>query len=231
MALARVVIVDDEPSLIKFVSANLRASGYDVLDATNGLDGIERVKEWGPDLVLLDVNMPGMDGFEACIHIRQISDAAIIMLTASCATGNKSRALELGADDYVTKPFGIRELMACMQAVMGRASQPEPRCRRQDVIETAELTVDFDQRRVTFKGELVKLTPTEFRLLEELATHSDRVLSERELLSSIWGGEHRGEIEYVRAYVGRLRRKLEEDPANPAHFVTEPGAGYRFRAD
>ena len=228
MAIARVVIIDDEPSLIKFVSQNLRARGYDVADASNGLEGVERVKEYKPDLVILDINMPGMDGFEVCSYIRPFSDAAIIMLTASGHEGDKIRALDLGADDYLTKPFGIGELMARVRAVMRRASQAETRGARQETLSSGDLSIDFEHRRVTVKGKPVKLTPTEYSLLEQLATRPDSVLTHRELLSNVWGAEYRDETEYLRVYIGRLRRKLEDDPANPKYLLTEPGVGYRF---
>jgi two-component system KDP operon response regulator KdpE len=228
MAIARVVIIDDEPSLIKFVSQNLRARGYDVADAANGLEGIERVKEYKPDLVILDINMPGMDGFEVCSYIRQFSDAAIIMLTASGHEGDKIRALDLGADDYLTKPFGIGELMARVRAVMRRVSQAETRTARREQVSAGDLNVDFEHRRVSVKGSPVKLTPTEFSLLEQLVTRPDVVVTHRELLSNVWGAEYRDETEYLRVYVGRLRRKIEDDPANPRYLLTEPGVGYRF---
>src|SRR5690348_1540051 len=146
MATARVVIIDDEPSLIKFVSQNLRARGYDVADASNGLEGVERVKECKPDLVILDINMPGMDGLEACGYIRQISDAAIIMLTASGNEGDKIRALDTGADDYLTKPFAIGELMARVRAVLRRATGAQARGLHQDAIHTDHLAIDFEGR-------------------------------------------------------------------------------------
>ena len=228
MAISRVVIVDDEPSLIKFVSQNLRARGYDVADAANGLEGVERVREYKPDLVILDINMPGMDGFEACSYIRQFSDAAIIMLTASGNEGDKIRALDLGADDYLTKPFGMGELMARVRAVMRRVSQAETRSSRQEAVRSGDLRVDFEHRRVSVKGEPVKLTPTEYSLLEQLVSRPDTVLTHRELLSNVWGAEYRDETEYLRVYMGRLRRKLEGDPANPRSLITEPGVGYRF---
>ena len=228
MAIARVVIIDDEPSLIKFVSQNLRARGYDVADASNGLEGVERVKDYKPDLVILDINMPGMDGFEVCSYIRQFSDAAIIMLTASGHEGDKIRALDMGADDYLTKPFGIGELMARVRAVMRRASQAETRSTRQEALSSGDLSIDFEHRRVTVKGKPVKLTPTEYSLLEQLTTRPDSVLTHRELLSNVWGAEYRDETEYLRVYIGRLRRKLEDDPANPTYLLTEPGVGYRF---
>src|SRR5579885_481929 len=228
MATARVVLVDDEPNLIKFVSQNLRARGYDVTDASNGLDGVERVKEYKPDLVILDINMPGMDGLEACSYIRQTSDAAIIMLTASGNEGDKIRALDSGADDYLTKPFAIGELMARVRAVLRRVTAAQTRSLRHDAVEVEGLIVDFERRHVMVRGQEVKLTPIEFSLLEQLATHPDVVLRHRELISAVWGAEYRDETEYLRVYVGRLRHKLEVDPAHPRYIQTEPGVGYRF---
>ena len=228
MATAKVVVIDDEPNLIKFVSQNLRARGYDVADANNGLDGVERVKEYKPDLVILDINMPGMDGLEACGYIRQISDAAIIMLTASGNEGDKIRALDTGADDYLTKPFAIGELMARVRAVLRRIAGVQTHSARSEAVHIDELTIDFERRHVTVHGNQVKLTPIEFSLLEHLATHPDVVLRHRELISAVWGAEYRDETEYLRVYVGRLRRKLEDDPANPKYILTEPGVGYRF---
>ncbi|HVA24945.1 MAG TPA: response regulator transcription factor [Chloroflexota bacterium] len=228
MANARVVVIDDEPNLIKFVSQNLRARGYDVVDASNGLAGVERVNEYQPDLVILDINMPGMDGLEACGYIRQTSDAAIIMLTASGNQGDKIRALDTGADDYLTKPFAIGELMARVRAVLRRVAGAQTHSLRHDAVQTGDVAIDFERRHVTVKGNEVKLTPIEFSLLEQLATHPDVVLRHRELISAVWGAEYRDETEYLRVYVGRLRRKLEEDPANPRYILTEPGVGYRF---
>src|SRR5579884_1240328 len=181
MAIARVVIIDDEPSLVKFVSQNLRARGYDVADAADGLEGVERVKEYKPDLVILDINMPGMDGLEACGYIRQISDAAIIMLTASGNEGDKIRALDTGADDYLTKPFAIGELMARVRAVLRRVSQAQTRSTHQEEVSTGDFQVDFEHRRVTVREQEIKLTPTEYSLLEQLVTRPDTVLTHREL--------------------------------------------------
>jgi len=229
--MSKVVIIDDEPNLIKLVSQNLRARGYDVADASNGLEGVELVKQYKPDLVILDINMPGMDGFEACGYIRYFSDAPVIMLTANGNEGDKIRALDLGADDYLTKPFAIGELMARVRAVMRRADRVQEQHTRQDSVETGDLKIDFQHRRVTRAGELVKLTPIEYSLLEEMVTRPDVVLSHRQLLSSVWGAEYRDETEYLRVYMGRLRRKLEADPAKPRHFQTEPGVGYRFTLD
>jgi two-component system, OmpR family, KDP operon response regulator KdpE len=228
MATARVLVVDDEPAVIKFVSANLRARGYDVTDASNGLEAVERVKDYKPDLVILDINMPGMDGFEACSYIREISDAAIIMLTAHGGEGDKIRALDLGADDYLTKPFAIGELMARVRAVMRRVSEAQTRSTHQEEVSAGDLKVDFEHRHVSLKGQPVKLTPTEYSLLEQLLIRPDTVLTHRELLSTVWGAEYRDETEYLRVYMGRLRRKLEDDPAKPKYLLTESGVGYRF---
>jgi len=228
VAIAKVVIIDDEPNLIKFVSQNLRARGYDVADAANGLEGVERVRVYKPDLIILDVNLPGMDGFEVCGYVRQFSDAAIIMLTASGNEGDKIHALDIGADDYLTKPFGIGELIARVRAVMRRTSETLTRSVGQGDVESGGLRIDFAHRRVSVKGTPVKLTPTEYSLLEQLVTRPDEVVTHRELLSNVWGAEYRDETEYVRVYMGRLRRKIEENPAEPVYLVTEPGVGYRF---
>jgi two-component system, OmpR family, KDP operon response regulator KdpE len=228
MAIARVLIIDDEPSLIKFVSQNLLARGYDVAAASTGFEGVERMKQDQPDLVILDINLPGMDGFEVCSYIRQLSDAAIIMLTASGDEGDKIRALDLGADDYLTKPFAIGELMARVRAVMRRVNQAATHVSRLDAVSTGDLQVDFQHRRVKVRGEQVKLTPTEFALLEQLVTHPDTVLTHRDLLTNIWGAEYRDETEYLRVYMRRLRQKIENDTARPRYLLTEPGVGYPF---
>jgi len=228
MAIARVVIVDDEPSLVKFVSQNLRARGYDVADASNGLEGVELVRTYKPDLIILDIGMPGMDGFEVCSYVRYFSDAAIIMLTASGNEGDKIRALDLGADDYLTKPFGIGELVARVRALMRRSERQATAGSRQEVVRVGDIVVDFQHRRVTRNGEPVKLTPTEYSLIEEMVTRPDVVVTHRQLLTNVWGAEYRDETEYLRVYMGRLRRKLEPDPANPRLLRTEAGVGYRF---
>jgi two-component system, OmpR family, KDP operon response regulator KdpE len=159
VATARVVVIDDEPNLIKFVSQNLRARGYDVADASNGLDGVERVKEHKPDLVILDINMPGMDGLEACGYIRQISDAAIIMLTASGNEGDKIRALDTGADDYLTKPFAIGELMARVRAVLRRVTAVQTRSLRHDAVEVKDLAIDFERQPCDGPGQWGQARP------------------------------------------------------------------------
>lgn len=228
MAIARVVVIDDEPNLIKFVSQNLRARGYDVMDAPNGLEGVELIKSYKPDLIVLDIGMPGMDGFEVCSYVRQFSDAAIIMLTASGNEGDKIRALDLGADDYLTKPFAVGELMARVRAVMRRYGRTQTRNNQQGPVETPDFSVDLEHRRILVRGEQTKLTPTEFSLLEQLVTRPDVVVSHRELLTNVWGAEYRDDTEYLRVYMGRLRRKLEADPSNPRYLLTESGIGYRF---
>ena len=228
MSAAKVVIIDDEPNLIKFVSRNLRARGYDVADAANGLEGVELVKRYKPDLIILDIELPGMDGFEVCSYVRYFTDAPIIMLTASGNEGDKIRALDLGADDYLTKPFAIGELMARVRAVMRRVERATEHSARQDTLETGAMKIDFQHRRVTRAGEPVRLTPIEYSLLEELVSRPDMVVTHRQLLTNVWGAEYRDDTEYLRVYVGRLRRKLEPDPATPRYFLTEPGVGYRF---
>ncbi|HEU0169468.1 MAG TPA: response regulator transcription factor [Chloroflexota bacterium] len=228
MSLAKAIVIDDEPNLVKFVGQNLRARGYEVADAPNGLEGVELVRRFKPDLIIVDLNMPGMDGFEVCSYVRHFTEAPIIMLTASGDEGDKIHALDLGADDYLTKPFGVGELMARVRAVTRRSERAGSRAHRDNAVTSGELVLDFEHHRVTRGGQVVKLTPLEFSILEELVSHPDVVVSHRQLLTAVWGAEYRDETEYLRVYMGRLRRKLEFDPAQPRHFQTEPGVGYRF---
>ena len=229
MAAARVVIIDDEPSLVKFVGMNLRARGYAVAEAGNGLDGVALVKDGAPDLLIVDIGLPGMDGFEVCRCVREFSDVAIIVLTASGNVADKIRALDRGADDYLTKPFAVGELIARVRAVLRRSQPPDVQTRLREPLETADFTVDFGDRHIVVRGEPGRFTPTEYTLLEQLLTQPDRVLPAAELLATVWGPEYRDDTEFLRVCMGRLRRKLETEPANPRYLLTEAGVGYRFR--
>jgi two-component system KDP operon response regulator KdpE len=222
-----VLLVDDEPQLRRYVGASLRARGYDVVTAADGAEALKLFAETQPDLVILDIAMPGPDGFQVCEAIRRISNVPVIMLSARGQERDKVRALDLGADDYLTKPFGVEELLARIRAALrrageaGRPAAPAP-------YRHAGLEVDFGARRVTVDGREVRLTRTEYELLATLARHAGRVLMHRELLQRVWGAEYGNEHEYLWAYIRRLRRKLGDDAEHPRFILTEPGVGYRL---
>ncbi|HZU68308.1 MAG TPA: response regulator transcription factor [Ktedonobacteraceae bacterium] len=220
-----VLVVDDEPDIQHFMRRNLELRGFKVSLAGNGLEALAFFEKGNFELVILDIMMPGMDGLEVCRRIRQRSTVPIIMLTALGEEADKIAALDQGADDYLTKPFGVGELLARVRAVLRRnhwAEQPVSVGTRR----FGELEIDFEQRRVWKDGMLVKLSPTEFALLQELALHPGKIFTHEALLRRVWGTEYHSETEYLRVYIGRLRRKLENDPARPAHLLTEPGIGY-----
>lgn len=221
----RVLIVDDEPETLKYVGANLKARGYDVVTAADGNEALQRSEEDLFDLILLDITMPGPDGFAVCQAIRQRSTVPIIMLSARGQEKDKVKALDLGADDYITKPFGIEELLARVRSSLRRSQQETM---QSGPLVIGDLTINFDERRVTRGGQEVKLTPTEYALLVQLVRSSGKVLSHTVLLQRVWGPEYGEESDYLWAYVRRLRRKLEADPEHPRYILTEPGVGYRF---
>ena len=222
-----VLVVDDESSLRKVLRLSLAASGYAVEEARTGEEALGTVQERPFDLVLLDVNMPGISGFETCREIREVSPhAGIVMVSVRDREDDKVRALEAGADDYVTKPFRMRELTARLQAVLRRTRQEahEP-----EVLQAGSLKIDL-QKRLLWRGEQeVHLSPTEFKLLAFMMKHPDAVLTHVKLLRTIWGPEYGGELEYLRTYIRALRKKIENDPAKPEYILTEPWVGYRFR--
>ncbi len=220
----RVLIVDDEPETVKYVSANLRARGYDVLTAEDGRAALKVFSESVVDLVILDIMMPGPDGFEVCQAIRRQSEVPVIMLSARGRERDIVRALDLGADDYLTKPFGVEEMLARVRAVLRRSTQTGTTPRPPLVV--GDLEIDFAVRRVTVRDREVKLTPTEYDLLAHLAINAGRVITHRALLQAVWGPEYGDETEYLWAYIRRLRRKIEPDPSNPHHILTQPGVGY-----
>lgn len=225
MKKTRVLIVDDEPETLKYVGANLKVRGYDVVTAADGGEALQRADEDVFDLVLLDITMPGPDGFAVCQALRQHSTVPIIMLTARGQEKDKVKALDLGADDYITKPFGIDELLARIRSVLRRSQQDTSTA---ETLAIGALTINFAQRRVSRAGQDVKLTPTEYELLIQLARSAGKVLSHGILLQRVWGPEYGEESDYLWAYVRRLRRKIEEDPDHPRYLLTEPGVGYRF---
>ncbi|HXF60106.1 MAG TPA: response regulator transcription factor [Caldilineaceae bacterium] len=224
---ARILVVDDDPMLAELVSYNLEAEGYSVLTAHDGLEGLRLFHERQPDLLVLDIAMPKLSGWEVCRRIREVSETPIIMLTAQGREQDVVRALELGADDYVTKPFRIREFVARVQANLRRA-RAEPVGKEQIAYQDAYLTVDLNRRRVTVRGAVVKLTPTEYRLLALLVRNKGRVLEFRQILEQVWGFEYLDDIDYLRVYIWHLRRKIEQDPKNPVYLLNELNTGYRF---
>jgi two-component system KDP operon response regulator KdpE len=221
-----VLVVDDEPRLLRLVREVLQAVGYRVVAAGDGQTALEKLALEQPDLVLLDILLPhGVNGYEVCRRIREFSDVPVIVLTARAREADKLQGFEVGADDYLTKPFSSKELLARVRAVLRRSKHPEE-VRAEASFVCGALSIDFAQRRVFFGGDEVQLTPTEYDLLRELATNSNRVVLHQQLLSAVWGQEYRDEIDYLRAYVRYLRRKLEPDPSNPQYIQTRPGVGY-----
>lgn len=223
----RILVAEDEAALRDFVSRNLRARGYIVSEAGNGLEALASWERDNPHLAVLDIMMPRMDGLEVCRRIREHSNAPIIALTALDAEADKVAALDLGADDYLTKPFGVEELLARVRAAM-RRSQWQGELSAPGAQWFGALMIDLEGRVVRRDDAEIRLTPTEFSLLAQLVTHAGKVLTHRQLLQRVWGPEYGDEAEYLRVYVQRLRRKIEPEPANPHYLLTEPGVGYRF---
>ncbi len=223
----KVLVVDDEERMVRFIRLNLEHDGFLVTEAFNGRQALQRLRDETPDLVLLDVMMPDMDGFEVLQMIREISNVPVIMLTAKGEENDRVRGLELGADDYVTKPFSPRELTSRIKAVLRRTEGAGSGMH--GIIEVDDrLKIDFDRREVWLEGKLVKLRPTEYRLLYHLVQNAGWVVSHDQILAKVWGYEYRDEPHYVRLYINYLRQKLEKDPANPKYILTERGVGYRF---
>jgi DNA-binding response OmpR family regulator len=227
MKKTRILIVDDELSILKYLRANLEAEGYEVLMAMNGSQALQTLEAELPDLVVLDIMMPGMDGFEVCRRLREWSQLPIIMLSARGDESDKVQCLDLGADDYVTKPFGKGEFIARVRAVLRRveAASPTPTT---PFFKSGDLEINFSKRKVTVKGKGVALTLTEYALLQELALNAGKVLTYTHLLRKVWGHDYADEREYLHVFVSRLRAKLEADPKNPRYITTVSGVGYRF---
>lgn len=224
----RILVVDDEPRMIGFIRMNLELEGHQVIEAHTGLEALEAVRTQLPDLILLDVMMPEIDGFETLRMLREFSNIPVIMLTAKGDENDKVYGLELGADDYVTKPFGPRELSSRIKAVLRRADMPSASPEQAILRIDDNLSVDFNQREVIVKGKRIKLRPTEYRLLYHLIENAGWTVPHDQLLAKVWGYEYRDEAHYVRLYVNYLREKIEEDPSNPRYILTERGVGYRF---
>jgi len=223
-----ILVVDDELSIIKFLRANLEAKGYEVLTAMDGTEALQTVEMELPDLVILDIMMPKMDGFEVCRRLREWSQTPIIMLSARGDEKDKVKCLDLGADDYITKPFGASELIARVSAVL-RRTEKVVSLPTQSSFTSDDLKINFAKRQVTVADKEVKLTPTEYALLQELALNAGKVLTHTHLLNKVWGQEYRDERQYLHVFVRRLRDKLEPDPTNPRYIMTVPAVGYRFQ--
>jgi two-component system KDP operon response regulator KdpE len=223
-----VLIIDDDPMAIRLVTDTLRQEDYVIFSAPDGPQGLRAMYEHHPDLIILDVNMPTMDGWTVCQRIREVSNVPVVMLTARDAPEEVIRGLDLGADDYVTKPFDIKVLLARVRATLRRAVADSPVLKKDVIYSDDYLSINLDERRVTIDGKAVRLTPTEFNLLAYLVDNAARVVSYRELLEQIWGFEYIDDIDYLRVYIWHLRRKLEHDPKAPTYIMNELGVGYRF---
>lgn len=222
----RILVVDDEERIVRFIRLNLEQDGFQVEEAFSGKKAMDKLRQSLPDLIVLDVMLPDIDGFEVLRLIRENNDVPVIMLTAKSEEDDRVRGLELGADDYVTKPFSPRELVSRVRAVLRRS---ETQRGSEGIIQVDDrLKLDFDRREVWVDGRLVKLRPTEYRLLYHLVQNAGWVVTHDQILAKVWGYEYRDEPHYVRLYVNYLREKLEKDPANPKYILTERGVGYRF---
>lgn len=226
MSQTKILVVDDDPQIRRTLRAVLVPHDYMVADARSGEEALEALREVKPDLVLLDLNMPGIGGLEACREIREQSDAAIIVLTVRDTEKDKVRALDAGADDYVTKPFGTPELLARIRAALRRL--PISADAAPQLLDLEDVKIDFAARRVIAHGQPVRLTPKEFDLLRYLTVNADQAIPHRKLLQAIWGPDYGDEVEYLRVFINHLRKKLERNPAKPKHLLTEPWVGYRF---
>jgi DNA-binding response OmpR family regulator len=223
----KILVVDDEERMARFIRLNLEHDGFQVFEAYKGMQAIGIIRDKMPDAVILDVMLPDIDGFEVLTLIREVSSVPVIMLTAKGEEEDRVRGLELGADDYVTKPFSPRELVSRVRAVLRRVELAGNT--GEGVISVDErLKMDFGRREIRLNGELIKLRPTEYRLLYHLVQNAGWVLTYDQILSKVWGYEYRDEPHYVRLYVNYLRQKIEKDPANPVYILTERGVGYRF---
>jgi two-component system KDP operon response regulator KdpE len=221
----KILVVDDEPRVVRLVTEILNAVGYEVIAAASGEPAIEMVALEQPNLVLLDILLPrGLDGYEICRRMREFSNVPVIMLTAKALESDMLHGFDVGADDYLTKPFSAKELIARVKAVLRRSQRPEEITTA--TLTCGELELSFARRTVVVRGEHVSLTPTEYALLRQLALNANRVMLHQDLLTEVWGAEYRDDVDYLRAYIRYLRRKLEADPANPQYILTSPGVGY-----
>ena len=223
-----ILVVDDDPAILKLLCTNLKARGYKVTAAMDGEESLEAVEKDFIDLIILDIMMPKLDGVEVCRRIREWSNVPIIVLSARGDEKDKVKCLELGADDYLTKPFGIAELLARVKTSLRHYESTRDTPVQPSAFTCGDLEINFAMRRVTVGGTEVKLTPTEYSVLQQLAVNSDKVLTHSMLLQSVWGNEYSGEKEYLRVFIGRLRKKIEPAPNDPRYILTIPGVGYHF---
>src|SRR5205809_1292352 len=225
----RILIVDDERQITRVLSRGLTAKGYDVHVAADGEAALQTFGDWHPDLIITDLSMPNMNGLELCRRLRAFSEVPIIVLSVKGEERSKVEALDAGADDYVTKPFGIDELLARIRATLRRA--PAALDSARDILEAGDFRIQFDERKLTIRDKEVHLTPKEYDLLVYLLRHPGKVLTHRVLLGAVWGGDYTEQNEYLRVFVGQLRKKIEPDPSKPRFILTEPWIGYRFNAE
>ncbi len=230
--MVRILVTDDEPDVVGLIALAFQFNrpDYVLTEAYNGKEALQRLSEQTYNLIILDVSMPEMDGFEVTRRLRETSDVPVILLTAKGLEQDKVRGLELGADDYITKPFGHKELIARVDAVLRRAARPLETPTAVDILRHKDMEVDLTQHQVTMRGDVVKLTPTEYRLLYHLINNRGRIMPQETLLVKVWGADYREESHYLKVYVRRLREKLEADPARPEYLITVRGVGYTFPA-
>ncbi len=224
MSASTILVVDDEPQIRRVMLTTLTSHGYSVIEAASGEEALGKIRTERPDLILLDVNMPGISGLETCAEIRTSSDVPIIMLTIRNSERDKVEALDAGADDYVVKPFGVQELMARIRAALRRSSPGDAT----PAFASDDLKIDFEKRLVSVKNRPVRLTPKEFELLRHLVANRGKALGHRRLLQAVWGPDYGEETEYLRVFINQLRKKIEPDPHKPRYIHTEPWVGYRF---
>lgn len=220
-----ILVVDDEPQILRVMRASLPPRGYEVRTAPGGEEALDEISKQMPDLIVLDLMMPGTSGIDVCRRVREFSSVPIIVLSAKGAEGDKVAALDAGADDYITKPFGMEELLARLRAVLRRLPASES---ESSVLKVGDLTIEMDERRVTVGDSEVKLTPKEFDVLRYLVKNAGKVVTHRALLQAVWGSESTEQTEYLRVFINQLRRKIEPDSHHPKYIVTEPWVGYRF---
>ena len=228
---ARILVVDDEPQIARVLRTGLKTHGYDVRVAADGLSALETFNDWPPDLVVTDLSMPHLDGLQLCQRLRAISPLPIIVLSVRGEEKMKVEALDAGADDYVTKPFGMEELLARIRVQLRRVSATPKHEASSAVLEVGDFRIDLESRNVLVKGAVVHLTPKEYDLLVHFVQNAGKVLTHHRLLAAVWGGNYTEQGEYLRVFVGQLRKKIEPAPSSPRYILTEPWIGYRFNPD